>query len=497
MPNVLPVKNKLPALLKYFILCIPVVFACFQVHGLDNDFYFLFLTGEYIVNNGFPHTDMLSMHSSMKIIVQQWLSTVIFYFTYSRLGKIGVIALIYICYAAICVLSYRLTRLITGNELLSAVSSGISSIVLYYFFIYSRPQVFTYIVLLSAVILLEKHAQTKKKAYLAAIPVLSLALINLHAAMWPLLLIMMLPYIAASIPVHIKSFRIDACGDKLPLFLSFALSVAAGYINPYGTDNMLYLATAFKQKTITSMIVEMKPLSWGVVTGIEVLFVIFFLMAVITLFVKKRAVSVRFFLMFFGTVLIGMIHVKGLAYFLLLGIPAFAYMIKDLEIKLPDTGKENKGKYTLAVIITILVLIPVCTFLCIKNNKYEKSSTEYRRNLDGAVELLGKNDGDIILFANFNDGQYLEFKGYHPYIDGRAELYLAINNNEFNYIDEYYSIVTASQYYRTFIDKYEFNYLIVNRNANKYLYVSLINDEDFEHVYESGDVNLFIRKAKV
>ena len=496
MPNDLPLKNKLPVWLKYGILCIPVIFACFQIHGLDNDFYFLYPTGEYIVSNGFPHTDILSMHSSMKIMVQQWLSTVIFYFTYSRLGKAGVIALVYICYAAICFLSYRLTLTITKNELLSAITSATGSTVLYYFFIYSRPQIFTYIVLLSSVLLLEKHAQTKKKAYLAAIPVLSLALINLHAAVWPIFLALMLPYIAASIPFHIKSFKNEARGDLIYLSVAFALSVAAGFLNPYGTHNTLYMATAVNQKTITSLIVEMKPLSWKVVTGIEAVFVIIFLMAAITLLVKKRSVSVRFFLMFFGTAVICMIHVKGLAYFLLFGIPAFSYMLKDIEINLPDTKKESNRRYVLGVLIALMILVPSCVYLHIKNSKYEQSSAEYYTRLDEAVALIGDSE-DITLFANFNDGQYLEFKGYHPYIDGRAELYLAINNGEFNYLDEYYSIVTASQYYRTFVDKYGFNYLVVNRTANKYLYVSLVNDEDFEHVYESGDVNLFIRKTGV
>ncbi len=493
MPNDLPLKNKLPVWLKYFILSIPIVLACFQVHGLDNDFYFLYPTGEYIINNGFPHTDILSMHSSMKIMVQQWLSSVIFYYVYLSLGKFGIIALVYVCYSAIYVLSYRLTLTITKNELLSAISSAIGGAVLYYFFIYSRPQIFTYVVLLSSVLLLEKHAQTKKKAYLAAIPALSLALINLHAAMWPLLLILILPYIAASIPVRIKTFKNEACGDLLSLFSAFALSLAAGFLNPYGTDNTLYLATSFNQKTISSMIVEMKPLSWGLVTGIGALFAIIFLMAVITLVLKKRSVSVRFFLMFFGTVAIGLVHVKGMAYFLLFGIPAFSYMLKDLEIKLPDNKKQTKVRYALGVVIALLILAPACAYLHFKNSRYEHSSAEYYARLEEAISLIGDRD-EITLFANFNDGQYLEFRGYHPYIDGRAELYLAINNNEFNYLDEYYSIVTASQYYRTFVDKYGFDYLIVNSNANKYLYVSLVNDEDFEHAYESGDINLFIRK---
>ena len=75
--------GKIPVII---IILVPFIISFFQLRIIDNDFYFLYATGEYIVKNGFPFTDMLSMHSSMKIIVQQWLSSVIFYYLYLRCG---------------------------------------------------------------------------------------------------------------------------------------------------------------------------------------------------------------------------------------------------------------------------------------------------------------------------------------------------------------------------------------------------------------------------
>ena len=62
--------NSMP---KWFLLLLnllPLVFALTIKSSIDNDFYFLYPTGEYIVNNGFPTTDFLSMHSTMTIVVQ-------------------------------------------------------------------------------------------------------------------------------------------------------------------------------------------------------------------------------------------------------------------------------------------------------------------------------------------------------------------------------------------------------------------------------------------
>ena len=98
-------------------------------------------------------------------------------------------------------------------------------------------------------------------------------------------------------------------------------------------------------------------------------------------------------------------------------------------------------------------------------------------------------------YTNFNDGQYLEFNGYHPFIDGRAELYLYKNNKEYDYFIEYSSLKAAGYYYREFVDKYEFNYFILNKSTDSYLYFSLLYDDEFDLVYTSYDVNLFVRNT--
>ena len=40
-------------------------------------------------------------------------------------------------------------------------------------------------------------------------------------------------------------------------------------------------------------------------------------------------------------------------------------------------------------------------------------------------------------------------------------------------------------------NKYNFNYLIVDQKVDRYLYLSLIHDEDYKIIYESEDIVLF------
>lgn len=480
---------------KILVLSLTVLMSFFQVRALDPDFYFLYSLGDYIVHHGFPFTDVLSMHSSMKIVVQQWLSSVIFYYVYSFCGKYGVIALIYICNTAVCYITYRLIALISKNDFVALLATALINYFTFDYFMVTRPQIFTYTILLIEFYLLEKHVQTKKSKYLYLLPVLSLLLINLHAAMWLMILIIMLPYIISAVPVHIESFKREAKGDLVTLLVIAALSGVAGLLNPYGIDSMLYLFSSYGHPELVN-ISEMEPTS---LTGLEgkIFFISFAVVCLILCFIKKRMLSIRFFLMFAGTLLIGLMQYKGIPYFLMFGIPAFTYMLSDTSIK--DLTKPFKKIITKRVKILFFILLGICIlYLCenkfIVTRTYAQEREAYFYYLGGAVDVLDSYEEPKIVYAGFNDGQYLEFRGYHPYLDGRAEIFIASNNKQYDYFTESLCIVYGKYYYRDFVDKYGFNYLIVNEDYDSYLFLSLLYDEDFELVYSEYGVNLFVRK---
>lgn len=496
MSKSLTVKNKLPGLFKYFLLLFPFVIALFQWHSLDNDFYFLYPTGEYILNNGFPHTDILSMHTGMNIVVQQWLSSVIFYLVYSKLGKIGLFALIYLVYAGICYFTYRLNILITKNELVSLVLAAISNILIYKPFIVTRPQTFTFLVLLIEIYILEKYVQTKKISYLIGIPVLSLLLINLHASMWPMLFVFMLPFIAGAIPVKIKNvIELKAEGNILHLLGALAIGAAMGFINPYGMSNVFYLLSSYGDNQLADTILEMLPSDIGSTSG-KILFGVIILMGLIGFFYKKSSITVRHLCLLLGTLLLALLHRKGVLYFYIYGISAFSCVLKDLEIEIPSKirSKITGRVQTLLFVMLVIFTVGLCGINLKKSIDFMPASMAHYDRLDEVSEILNKSSEPVVLYTNFGDGQYMEYKGFRPYIDGRAELFLQQNNGEFDYYGEYYQLRTAHMYYRDFTDKYQFNYLLVNGSSDRYLLMSLLYDEDFELAYEKGEVYLFARK---
>ena len=106
-----------PKIVVIIALAIYILFSTFIFFRLNNDFWFLINTGKYILNNGFPVTEPFTVHSDFSFIVQQWLTDVIFYFTYNKFGVYGMLVLITIINTFIITLIYKICKLITEGRI--------------------------------------------------------------------------------------------------------------------------------------------------------------------------------------------------------------------------------------------------------------------------------------------------------------------------------------------------------------------------------------------
>ena len=499
--------NDMPKWFQAGLMVLPVLGILILImadKGLDNDFYFLYPTGEYIVKNGFPTTDILSMHSSMSIIVQQWLASVIFYFVYSKAGTVGMMALLCICYLITVYLVIKFCMLISENFFVSVITASLSGILIVLMFIVTRPQIFTYIIVLCELVLLESFVKTKRIIFLFPLPLLSLLLVNCHAAMWLMFFVFAAPYAASAIPIKLGKIKQEPSCSFVKLLIAGIACAAVGFLNPYGIKAMLYIFSSYGIEDISNSIMEMQPMAIntlsGTVTAIAVA------IAVIATNVFKGKHSTRFVLLFTGTLLLALVTRKSLAYFLLMGFPCIAFYLKDAKVTLKITkeNKTNKTKTTRLLLIFLIACALLVSLIVMLDNSEDNDVGEKamhnddlvltnHEELDDVIEILNQEKGEIVLYTGFNSGQYLEFNGYHPYIDGRAELFLEKNNGEFDYYEEYYDLKKAYIYYKDFLDKYDFNYIITS-TEDVYLRTSLLNDEDYEHIYDGENVDLFVPK---
>lgn len=112
---------------------------------------------------------------------------------------------------------------------------------------------------------------------------------------------------------------------------------------------------------------------------------------------------------------------------------------------------------------------------------------------DGVDYLLKNYDkNNIVLYADFNIGSYCEYRGLHPYIDSRAEVYFKSVNKKYDYFSEYYLMSNGLSDYKEFLNRYNFSHLIVENSERLYTY--LLSDCDYEMVYSKDKYSIFVKK---
>ena len=85
--------NKKVTFLYFFI---PIILMVLNTITLDNDIWFILNNGKYVLTNGIPKTDPFTIHNNLELVMQQWLSAVIFYKVYDWSGFVGIIILMFI-----------------------------------------------------------------------------------------------------------------------------------------------------------------------------------------------------------------------------------------------------------------------------------------------------------------------------------------------------------------------------------------------------------------
>jgi len=453
----------------FFIL--PLVFFLFInfSKGTD-DIWFIFSHGRYILNNGFPHIEFLTIHNELHFIMQQWGFSIIVYLLYHYLGSIGVVTFIGILNIVIMYFMYKLCYKISNNKYFSCLIAALLDVLLEFNTIIPRPQVISILILLVIVYLLERK---DKSIYL--LPLLSLILINTHASMWLMFFIICLPFVAEYILKKDKYV--------LKLLLIMLVSFLIGFINPYGIEAMTYSLSAYGIKTINEIVGEMHYFSLvgeDYVIYNSVMFLLVFIISIINIIINHKKMTIHSYLLIIGLSIMSFLNLRNIAIFLACAAPYIVLLSK----------KEIKSDISIKYLIPIITIILIAFIF----NSYKGNYNLRNDRLDDVVNYLDKNYNkrDMVLYNDFNEGSYLEYYGYKTYIDARAELYIKKVNKKKDILDEYYNVIHGNISYDKFIDNYKFTHFIVMNKT--YIYKYLSSNPNYKEVYKNNnDIYIFER----
>lgn len=185
------------------IICIIIFSFVLAPITLQNDTFYTIKIGEHIINNGIDMKDPFSWHEDLPYTYPHWAYDTATYLVY-HLGEItgiqnGGMLFIYLATAILaCVLGvliYITCCRISKNNLISFFLT-MFTMFLMRDFIAARAQLVTFILFVLTILFIESYIETNKKRYLFGLIIISIAIANIHVAVWPFFFVLFMPYIA-------------------------------------------------------------------------------------------------------------------------------------------------------------------------------------------------------------------------------------------------------------------------------------------------------------
>lgn len=481
--------------LSFFLACGCVV-VCFygrSISYFDNDTYWIIATGrEIFKQKALPSTNPLTFHDNLTFVVHQWLYTVIVTFLYDHVGQWSLFALSsFLLFITSC-LSYSLIRQFTSKKYVAFICSVLFLVANESFFC-CRPQSFSIPIFLFSMICWVKAKNNKK--WLIVVPLLSLLEVNIHTSLWLMLPVFSFPFVLPEkMPYHIsfKQYVYDYAVDKKLYFLTYLLLWGFGLLNPYGLTGMFYPLISYGTVN-NNTIKELKAPSFNTLEGIITIICIvsfslfvykWFLTSKQTKNVNTEKLNLNYCCLFLGCAVLAMMHIRNLWFLTIAAIPSFISLADNVSCNALKSAYNKETK-----IISVVCLIPFifcCFFFC--------SQIITPKNKDLPVKIVDyldeHHDKNTKIYTGFNNGGYLEFRGYKVYIDARPEIYSSCINKKADIYKEYVDVYTGKTDVETWVDKYQFTDMIVSENIIK---TYMRTRTDYKKIMTEGSMDYFVK----
>lgn len=472
--------TKIIAFIIMIATCIPVA-----IHWQDSDMNWLIATGRYIVNNGIPYKNPFIFLDGFDIVVQQWGYAAIVALIYDNIGSIGMILFLGVLEFINAWLIYKLVNRHTDNSVIAVLAAVFGICV--YTYNNLRPELITSVLIFAELNCLDLFLKTGRRKWLIGLPATMILEANLHIAMWPLHFVVLLPY---CVPVNIKHIINKSFGKKqiLPVFVASIASLITTFINPYGIDGVTYVFKSYNTGLSKLNIAELCPLS---ADSIYFVYWMIILVMMCYLAYRKKLTSAALF-MTVGFMFVSISHLRNYAFLII----SVAYLFTCLDEKCFDIFK----RFVPNVNIIILALCYICFLVQFGTAIATRvSSSNYDNIISYLDEHADKETAKI--FTSFSSGATLEFNGYKIFTDARPELYHESLNNkasimwelEYANLDKDYD---STQYIDTviepFLDKYDFDYIVVLTNNKTLLSFSVYLDLTDEYTRVATDKNVVL-----
>lgn len=492
------------------LIAIAVIIAFSSVYAAqayDNDMWFILASGREIVENGIPMTNVFTWLPNLSTVIQQWLPDVVTYLTYSKFGIVGICVMVAIQIAALVASLLVLSRKASGGKMrletsLVLIAASIPALGSY---ISVRPQILTMIGITWTLVFLEAYRRTNDWKWLIGLPITMIAHINCHMAMAPFDLFIIFLYLIPDVTKIVKdifpsftySFRDSSYGRK-PLLIAFIVTCLATLINPYGLNGAMYLLSSYGAADYGDYIKEMGTITpWDSDYGMGMVLMTF--IGAIAIGRNRRDINFPGSVLLIVCTVLSYQHVRNVWLGALLSFPIAFQAFASVGCGTGDKSKDPDPIFADSIMWRLIcgafAIAAVCSCVTMSASNAEMNiGSDGTSTPKDAMDWLDENgvSKDAKIFNHFNSGGYIEWHGYKTFIDARPELFEpSITGVDEHYYREYVDTSTGDGSYSDMLDKYSFDFLVVNDDTS--LYNDLLSDKGYVDVCDGSGYALFKR----
>ena len=481
-----------------FSMLLIVIILMTVTKEMQNDTFFTIATGEHILQEGYDNVDHLTWHENLGFYKLRWAFDVAIAFIYNTFGFAGIYAFVVIIASLTALSLFNILLKQKNNIVLSFIATVISMLLMTSNWSFTaRGQIISYLLLLLEIYFIEKLISTKQKRYYIIFFVMSALIVNFHASVWYMTIILVLPYLAEAIMHKIMKNKnlekskiiLEPISIKMLIIVILCL-VLGSFISPIGIYTYTYMFKVIGgiSSTFISELQQTDIISSiGMILGLIVIDIL--------MLATKSKMKLSDILLFFGLYFMAILARRNQAFLYLIGtIPVVrlitnffeTYDTENILEKVNNFFSKNWVLGCTTIVIVIGLSSNMVTRIREKYVNEKKYPVEYVKFIKENLDY--KN---LKIYNSFNYGSYLELSGIPAFVDSRSEIFTEEFNNV-TILKDWLETSRGNVNYNDTFAKYEIDYAIVEDKEIINTYISA--DENYEKVFDDETFSIYIKK---
>lgn len=481
-----------------FTILIIIITAISITKEMQNDTFFTIATGNYMLEHGYDNLDHLTWHENLKFYKLRWAFDLTIATIYNAFNFTGIYVFIVLIACITMASLFNILVKQKNNIVISFILTVISTYLLTNLWAFTgRGQIISYLLLLWEIYLIEKLISTNKKRYYIILFLISVLIVNFHASVWPITVILILPYLAEAIVYKLlknkengkRKFIIEPISIKA-MVIAIICIVLGSVISPIGTYVYTYIVKTIggiSSQFISELAITDILTSAGMIVGLAIIDIL--------MLATKTKMKLSDFLLYFGLFFMAILARRNKPFLYLFGMIAIARVISNFfEIYDTDNLLEKANKFfsknTSLLCLTLVIIIALSGDIV---ERYKEKYVNENKYPVGAVNYIKENLDyeNLRIYNSFNYGSYLEYNGIPAFIDSRSEIFCEeFNNTEI--LKDWLETTRGYKNYNETFEKYNIDYAIVENKEIVNTYLS--KDDKYEKIYEDEVFSLYTKK---